>query len=483
MLQTALTILFLIAVIGALVVIITDNRHPGTKVAWIMVILVLPVLGLVLYLLFGLNIRHHWMFLKHHQQSIDMFLREKDEALENLLFSHSRDMEVEERFRPLARLLGRDARPCVTGNNSLEIITTGRRKFELLVRDLENAKESIHIEYFHFGADSGSEAIRDILVRKAAEGVKVRFINENIANLPIFPHYYDRMKKAGVEVVKFTDPRRHVLDMYTSLNYRDHRKIVVIDGKIGYVGGMNINNHYFLKWRDTHLRLTGDAVSGLQYAFLDSWITSGGTLDRPMTDLYPMLRGKVQEETAEHADALVQIVPDDPLGAYPVIRMGLEWALNNAREYIYIQTPYFVPPESVMSALKTAALSGVDVRLMLPEKVDTPILGSVNRSYYEECLEAGVRIFERGGEFIHSKTFVCDGYLSCIGSSNLDYRSFNESYEINVYIYGSDVASSCREIFLKDLGISREVTLEQLRSTPWHRKLWRKFLSLFSTLM
>ena len=525
--QWILSVLFFLLILSVFTVILVDKGDSGRKFAWLLIIAILPVVGLALYLMFGINYRHHWIFNRRHQRYREIFKAGTTTELNRILFGHDNESAVREEFRPLARLLGAERYPSVTSGNDIEIITSGQRKFDLLCEDIKAAKESIHIEYFHFGNDKGSKAIKRLLMQKAREGVKVRFLYENIANFPIASAYYNDMRKAGVEVVKFTNPRMHALDFATKLNYRNHRKIVVIDGKIGFTGGMNINDHYFRQWRDTHLRITGNAVAVLQYIFLDSWLTGGGTIDKAMIDFYPMAKATspatepspVTEpvevtESAEvtepveatvpshiastssatgeidfHAthptlkDKLIQIVPDEPDRPLPILQLSYEWALQHAKNYIYLQTPYFVPTEPVMDALKTAALCGVDVRLMLPEKADNILMRPANRAYYEEALQAGVRIFLRQGEFIHAKTFVCDDYLSSIGSANLDFRSFAINYEVNSYIYDEQTALMNKGIFIHDIRQCRELTLDEWTDRPWYSRIIESFMRLFAPLL
>ena len=516
MLQWILTVLYGLLILSVFTIILVDRGDSGRKFAWLLVIAVLPVVGLALYLMFGINYRHHWIFNRRHQRYRDIFEAGTTPELNRILFGHDNEAQIREEFRPLARLLGAESYPSVTSGNDLEIITNGQRKFDLLCQDILAAKESIHIEYFHFGNDKGSKAIKQLLMQKAHEGVKVRFLYENIANFPIASAYYNDMRKAGVEVVKFTNPRMHVLDLATKLNYRNHRKIVVIDGMIGYTGGMNINDHYFRLWRDTHMRITGDAVAVLQYTFLDSWLTGGGTIDKAMIDFYPMAKKSTTVTEAPHSvtepvevtepievtepvevpneidfhathpvlkDKLVQIVPDEPDLPLQILQMSYEWALQHAQRYIYLQTPYFVPTEPVMDALKTAALCGVDVRLMLPEVADNLLMRPANRAYYEEALQAGVRIFLRQGEFIHAKTFVCDDYLSSIGSANLDFRSFAINYEVNAYIYDEQTAIMNKGIFQYDLRQCHELTLEEWSARPWYSRLLESLMRLFAPLL
>ncbi len=485
MLQTIITILYILLIITVVVVILVDNGDSGRKFAWLLIIAAIPLFGILLYFMFGINYRHHWIFNRRHQKYKDAFNLGTNEALNDILFGHETEKMVREDFRPLAAMMGREAYPTVTTCDELEIITKGKRKFELLCQDILEAKESIHMEYFHFGNDKGSKEIKELLMQKAREGVKVRFINENIANFPISSKYYDDMREAGVEVVRFTNPRSHMFDFVTTLNYRNHRKIVVIDGRIGYTGGMNINDHYFEHWRDTHMRLTGNAVASLQYAFLDSWLTGGGTIDRAMIEYYPMAKALLPDPiTSLHPQGkLMQIVPDEPDLPMPMLLYSYEWTIHHAKDYIWLQTPYFVPPEPILDAMKIAALSGIDIRLMLPEKADNFITRPANRAYYEEILGAGVRIFLRQGEFIHAKTFVCDDYLSSIGSANMDARSFGINYEINTYIYDRETALMNKAICEKDLEQCRELTLDEWSRRPWYKHLLESVIRLFAPLL
>lgn len=542
------SVFLVLLVIGTVVVIIFDDGDSSKKIAWLLIIALLPVVGLLLYFMVGINFRQSWYFKYKHKKFIEVFGERADKSVFSLLFGHEKDNQVRKEYRPLTRLLASDGSTCVTDGNGLEIITSGHRKFELLMEDLRNAKDHIHMEYFYFRQDKGSQQIKEMLMQKAREGVKVRFIHENIANIAILPGYYNEMKKADVQVEKFTKPRWPFVNMVTQLNYRDHRKIVVIDGKIGYTGGMNISDDYFVRWRDTHMRITGNAVAGLQYSFLNTWITADGEIDNDFSKYFPMCaempalpandsaKGLVNAAVAESVNAaapseslkvaaadkvnvsvpdydevegngiaevlaktpiqsldmsfklkgrnrLIQIVPDEPESRWPNINMGAVWAVQNAKKYIYIQTPYFVPPEPMLQALQSAALSGVDVRVMVPKKADLSFMGPANRSYFSECLEAGIRIYERSGRFIHSKTFVSDDYLSEIGSANMDFRSFNIDYELNAYIYDITAAKVNKAIFMKDMEASHEVTLEDWAARPWYQKFLQKVIRLFAPLL
>lgn len=467
------SIIFLLLVTGAILVILNDNQDSGRKMAWILIIGILPVIGLLLYLIFGLNFRKPGFFKIRNRKFLEVFEERAGKQTKELLFGSQHEDAIRPKYRSLSRLLSRDSGLTVSDDNEIEIITSGGRKLEALVNDILSAKHHIHFEYFYFLKDDGSRKIKELLMKKAREGVKVRFIHENIANIAIWPGYYNEMKEAGVEIVRFTNPETFLL---SKLNYRDHRKIVVIDGKVGYTGGMNIGDDYFFRWRDTHMRITGNAVASLQYCFINSWITSGGMIDNDFDEFFPQNR-------VTHDDKLVQIIPDQPDREWPMLHMGAVWAAQHAEDYLYIQTPYFVPPEPLLLALKSAALKGCDVRVMVPAKADLFFMDPANKSYYSECLEAGIRIFEKGGKFIHAKTSVSDNYLSIIGSANMDYRSMELSHEINAYIYNSDIAAENREIFLRDLKACKEIRLEDWKKRPWYRKVIETFVRLFAPLL
>ena len=433
------------------------------KIVWI--VLILAGVALLFWLVFGINWRSKQNYDRKHHLLRSRMQAEDTEELRRLLFSNGLTMRVEQRFQPLTMLLARGGRPSVSLSTP-QIITSGKDKYNMLMSDLICAKESIHMEYFHFGIDKSSRKIRQVLMEKARQGVKVRFINENIANWPIPNCYFRSMRKAGVEVVNFSDSRFSLLRFLMTLSYRDHRKIVVIDNRIGYTGGMNINDHYFYQWRDTHLRLTGEAVASLQYAFLDTWLASGGQLHSAVNSFFFHLD---KPSCGQSLGTLTQITPDDPTSPEPVLLTAYEWILNHAQKYVWFQSPYIAPPPSLISAMRNAAQRGVDVRVMVPEHCDTAIMRPINKSYYAELTEAGVQLHVRSGEFMHSKTIVCDDYLSCVGSANLDYRSFGIDYEINTFFYDRAVALRQKQIFENDLPICRLVIAAEAHPTPWQR--------------
>ena len=537
-LSTILSILFVLILVGTVVVILTDEKSSSQKLVWILLIAVFPVVGLLLYILLGIDFRRPGYIQRNHKEFLNVLENSDNEFLQNFVKGSDDGLEVDPDYQPLVRLLRQGLASPVTPADDLRIFTSGQEKLESLMADIRAARKYVHMEYFYFRKGRMGTAFRELLMQKAREGVKVRFIRENIANFDISPSYYNEMKKAGVEVVKFTPTFSNLLGLAASLNYRDHRKIVVIDGEIAYTGGMNISDDYYDGWRDTHLRFTGEAVSALQMYFLDAFITSGGRLEgASFAQLFPavarrqgidiqgpsgqsLLRpdgqsgpdpaltlagsgqpaedaGQPAEDTAKpEADAgnasdegrtapsvPVQLVPGDPDTAWPFLTLGLVWILNHAKKYVWLQSPYFMPPESLLDAIKSAALRGVDVRIMMPCHADISLLTPINRSYYLELLRSGVRIFRNDGPFIHSKTFVSDDYVSMVGSCNLDYRSLELSYEMNTYMYGPQMAARSREIFEHDMELCTEIFLEDCEGKHRLRHLWDSVFRLLGPLL
>lgn len=360
---------------------------------------------------------------------------------------------IDPQFRPLAEQLAQDGRLLPEEGNSLDIYLFGRPKFAALLADLERARSTIDMEYYRFSADSIATEVRDMLIRKGAEGVVVRVILESNSN-SYAPAFYNKLKQApGVTVVE-ADPSDNWVGR---LLIRDHRKLVVIDGKIGYSGGMNVQDRYHTIWRDTHVRVTGPVVRCYQSLFDSAWRMFSGPRTPAAGPVAQAVTGK----------AVMQLVGDGPDSKAHVLRDGFELALSRSQKYFYIQNPYFCPSESTLQALLDAAARGVDVQIMFPDTQDVIFMLWTNHHFYERLLRGGVRIFERSGAFMHSKTFVTDDYLSCIGSANIDNRSYNLNYENNLYIYDRDTALRCRAIYEKDMETSREITLADLRFPLW----------------
>lgn len=355
-------------------------------------------------------------------------------------------------WRPLARTLALQGKMIPVSGNSIEIFTEGRTKFAAFNDDLRNAEHFIDMEYYRFAADTIAGVVRDILLDKAEEGVPVRMILESRSNSPKVSFYRQLRKAEGVYTVDVQRPG-DVIGAIWNMDFRDHRKIAVIDGKYCYTGGMNIADVYHTDWRDTHVKLEGPIVEDYERMFDDFWQYFGGEpfAVRPLS------------ERVKEGGAIMQVAQGGPYTTDLPIKEGVEQALVAAKDYFYIQTPYLCPPKTTIKAMKEAVDRGVDVRLMLPKNQDVPIMLWVNHYFYKKFLKAGVRIFERDDPFMHSKAYVTDDYVSCYGSANLDNRSFFLNYENNLYIYDNGVALRSKEIFNEDLDHCKEITQKDVK--------------------
>lgn len=468
-----------------------------------------------MYIIMGIDFRRPGYKQRNHLDFFSTLADSQSALLDRFSSEEYLGLPVNKKYEALVKLLRKGMASPVTEADNLRVFTSGQEKLESLLTDIKAAKKYIYMEYFYFRKGMMGSAFREALMQKARGGVRVCFIRENIANFDIRPSYYNEMKKAGVEVVKFTPMFSNILTILSKLNYRDHRKIAIIDGKIAYTGGMNISDDYYNGWRDTHLRFTGEAVSALQVYFLDTYITSRGKIsDGTFDELFPShgdvlphvnvetalsRSGQLQiacrescdgsaESSSEAAQSTamsipVQLVPGDPDTPWSFLSLGLNWVLNNAETYVWCQTPYFMPPDSVLEAIKSAALRGVDVRIMLPKNADIALLTPINRSYYSELLRAGVRVFRNDGPFIHSKTFVCDDYLSMVGSCNMDNRSLELSYEMNTYMYSREMALRNKAIFEKDMEKCTEIFFEDCQKQSVFMKLIDFIFRLLAPLL
>lgn len=457
-----------INVAGAILVVISEDKNPIRALSWILVLFFLPVFGLILYYILGQDTQRKKYFFKRYTDN--------EHLIDFSTFVPQNDHKVEFRYERLLSQLKKSHYSEILHGSNVEIFTSGQAKFKTLINDLKKAKHHIHVEYFLFNKDATGNEIKKILMQKAKEGVEVRFIYENIANITVPSKFYFEMEKSGVMVapfLKFSLPR-----IRRAINFRNHRKVLVIDGTIGYIGGMNIGDEYARNpnWRDTHLRIQGEGVLGLQANFLTDWVSSGKTELSDLASYFPPQKIFAPQN-------ILQIVSSGPDVLYSSILQATVRIILEAHDFVYIQTPYFLPTESLNQALISAALSGVDVRLIVSKKSDSPYVDPAARSYYSDLLHAGMRIYEHQTKFIHAKTLVSDDYVSVIGSANMDFRSFEASFEINCYIYDKDIAAKNKAIFFEDMEGCEEIILNEWKKRPWWKRIIESFMRLFSPLM
>ncbi|MBQ2554679.1 MAG: cardiolipin synthase [Prevotella sp.] len=458
-------------VIASAIAVMMDNRQPAKTLAWLLVLIFVPVAGIILYFFFGQNTRRERFIEK---QSLDRIAKRT-----MLGFVEQRNLNVPPEHRHLVRMFSHDGWALPFKNNEVEIYTDGYQYFPALLHDISMAREHIHIDVYIFEDDALGNLVADALIERALAGVEVRVIYDSVGCWSVPSSFFERMRDAGIDVHAFMPVK---FPAFTSkVNYRNHRKLTIIDGTVGYIGGMNIALRYVKgtkhqPWYDTHLKVRGGAVYGIQAAFLADWYFVDRTLinDRRYYPELPSIDN----------DCLAQVVTSNPTSPFPEIMHGYVRVLLEAREYVYLMTPYYMPTEQVVMAMHACALSGVDVRLIIPMHVDAKVVEWASRSYVMQSAADGVKIFLYDKGFNHSKVLICDDKLCSCGSANVDFRSFEHNFESNIFIYDSDVTLRMKQVFLDYQ--EQSVPLEQLKDLE-HRsffsRLWESFVRLFSPLL
>lgn len=464
-------VVYSIIIIITMVRVLMDNRQPAKTMAWMLVLMFIPFLGIILYIFFGQNTRKE---RKIWQQSLDQLTKRS-----MLEFVEQKDFNIPEEYRTISNLFMNQNLALPFKNNEVEIYTSGYDFFPSLLMEIGKAEHHIHIDTFIISDDPLGRIIADALIDKAKQGVEVRLIYDDVGSWRTPNSFFTRMRNEGIEVYAFMPVR---FPAFTSrVNYRNHRKICVIDGEVGFIGGMNIARRYVQgtpkqSWRDTHVKLTGAAVYGLQRAFLVDWYFVSKVL---ITE-----RSYYPEIIIGQNNSLVQVVTSSPTSLWPEIEQGYVRILTNAKHYVYMETPYFLPTDPILFAMRVAALSGVDVRLMIPYETDTKVVEWASRSYVIEASKAGVKILLYRKGFNHSKLLVSDDAMASIGSTNVDFRSFENDFEANAFFYDKKIALQVKEVFLADQKDS--IDLDDVRrfiKKPFLQRLWESFVRLLSPLL
>lgn len=437
-LHWALIAVYVAIVVGTMITVLLDNRQPAKTMAWLLVLAFLPLLGVILYFFFGQNIRKKRVI---SARSMDQLTKRS-----MLEFMEQRQLELPERQMGLIGLFRNQNMALPFKDNHVEIYTSGYEFFPHLLADIARAKSHIHLDSFIFDSDALGHLIADALIAKARQGVEVRVVYDSVGSWSGRSDFYERMREEGIEIHPFMPVK---FPAFTSrMNYRNHRKLCIIDGEVGFIGGMNIAQRYVKgrdghAWRDTHMRITGGAVYGLQRAFLIDWYFVDQTLITNRR-YYPPLK-------VEPNSCLAQVVTSSPSSPWPEIEQGYIKILCEARNYVYMETPYFLPPVTVLFAMRMAALSGVDVRLMVPLSSDSLIVDLADRTYVKEIIDAGVKVYFYYDGFNHSKLLVSDDFVSTCGSTNIDFRSFEDDFEANIFFYDEEVALRLKQVFYDDM--------------------------------
>lgn len=469
---------YMLIVLSTVVFVVLDNRNPVKAMAWILVLSFLPVIGLILYFFLGRSNRKERMISRKGYSRLikrPMSEYQMQESLDTDL-DKSRIMSF---FRHVNNALPFEG-------NKVEIYTEARSMFLSLLRVISRAKHHIHIEFYIIEDDPVGRMLRDALIDKARQGVKIRLLYDDVGCWKVNKDFFEAMLCEGIEVQSFLKVR---FPVFTSkVNYRNHRKIVIVDGCIGYIGGMNIAYRYLYGlswgvWRDTHVMIQGRAVYGLQTAFLTDWFAVERALITS-PEYFPKIT--YQSDCIDYVignNSIAQIVTSDPVGVWRDIMQGYVMAINSAKNYVYIQTPYFLPTEPVLIALQTAALSGVDVRIMIPKRGDSWLIHKGTMSYIDDILEAGVKVYLYKKGFLHSKIMVCDDEISTVGSTNMDFRSFEHNFEANAFFYDKKTALAIKEIFCNDVKSCMYLTRNMWNSRSRINKVSESVIRLFSPLL
>ncbi len=470
-----INLIFVVNIAFAIIVIIFEKRNTSNTWTWLMIMLFIPFIGFIMYLFFGQNLRRKKFFvLKKEEESVLMqFSEEQKRLLSDKAIVNNNSLLKE--YHDVINLNLYSDNFIVTNNNKVDILNNGNEKFPIMIDCIKNAKNFIHIQYYIFNDDNLGTEILNLLVEKAKEGIEVKLLYDGMGCIHNKKHFFDPLVKAGGEVYCFFPPFIPYINV--RINYRNHRKICVVDGEHGFVGGLNVGDEYlglskkFGFWRDTHLHLQGDSVNYLEVRFLMDW-RFASKKDFFMEERY-FPRKSYIDNTA------VQIISSGPDSEWCSIRNTYLKLISKAENSIYIETPYFIPDESILTALKIACLSGVDVKIIIPCKPDHPFIYWASKSYIWELVECGAKCYTYDNGFIHSKLVSIDGKMCTIGTANMDIRSFNLNFEVNAIIYGTITTSEVDKAFESDI-------LQSTLLTPEHysnRSLIIKFKEAISRLL
>ncbi|TYP70304.1 cardiolipin synthase [Paenibacillus methanolicus] len=475
MIWILLALLVFIFQIGT--ILILEFRRPSKTVAWLLILFIFPIVGFIMYYFLAQEYRHRKTVRKRNVVAEEMRLQ----ALRRCKMVHrpaelgTGEFSHQER---LFRLLSGMSTSPITGCNQTEVLTNGEATYASILEAIEGANHHVHVEYYTIRNDRIGNKLKDALIRKAKQGVEVRVIYDGVGSYELHGSYVRELREAGIHTQCFLAPRLALFDK--RINYRDHRKIVVVDGRIGFVGGINIGDEYLGGnpklgfWRDTHVRIEGDAVYFLQDVFLkDWWFTAKERLSDPAYLPEHNCAGNEQ----------VQIISSGPDSLADAILECVFAAVSVAKRRIWITTPYFIPDASILMALRTAALSGVDVRLIIPYVADSNLVLRASLSYVEDLLAVGVRIYRYRKGFVHAKVLIIDDMLASVGTANMDMRSFFSNFELNALLFSQKAIKRLEGDFLDDLSVCEELSLSVFERRPRKAKAGEVLARMLSPLL
>lgn len=463
-------IVYVITIASCIVVVLKENRNPIRSLSWVIALIFLPVVGLIFYIFFGRSLRGQHMISRMNKRKIITSMAPRHVNLDSQNLSRS--------DRNLIKLARNLSSSFYTINNRMEIFTNGEDKFTALKKDLNDAKRSIYVQYYIFLDDTLGHEIAQILMRKAREGVDVKVIYDHVGSFSVRNRFFKMMNDAGIEThpfFKVTFPQ-----FANRVNWRNHRKIVIIDERIGYIGGMNIADRYVKSvskgwgWRDTHFRVEGDIVESLLFSYVVDW--------NFRNQKHPMRYPKTPPVNFSNTVGM-QLVTSGPLSQWDNLALCFLKAISSATRSIYIQTPYFLPTDALRHALEAAALSKIDVRIMIPRRSDSRMLQYASFSYVTQCLKAGIKVYLYNPGMLHAKAMIIDDNIVTAGSTNFDFRSFENNFECNLFIYDKEINSRMREIFFADMGHCTKLTYASWHTRPRLQRSMESIIRLVSPIL
>ncbi len=454
-LNVNITLLIMLINIGfAFVIVFLERRNPTTTWTWLFVLMFIPIIGFVLYLFIGQDMRKKKLFAQKEEIDLKSIADRQSALIKNRTLDEIKP--VAQKHSDIIQLQLRNSQSVYTQNNKVTILNNGDEKFPALFKAIKEAKDHVHLEYYIIRYDNLGKMLQKLLIEKAQEGVEVRLLYDGMGCRKVPRRYFSELSKAGVQVAEFYPPKLPYVNF--RLNYRNHRKIAIIDGEKAFTGGLNIGDEYkglvkkYGFWRDIHSMLEGESVDYFQIRFMVDWHFAYGE------------RLPFEQRYFPHKPIVgntgVQVVSSGPDSTWAAIHQGYFKMITNAKKNIYLQTPYLIPDDSILEALKIAALGGVDVRIIIPCKPDHPFVYWASTSYAGELIDAGVKVYTYDNGFLHSKLLIVDGEIVSMGSANMDIRSFKLSFELNAFVYDEEVAKEFEQVFIQDLKCSTLITKE-----------------------
>lgn len=470
---------WIVHILFTLYVIFNGRKNPRSNLIWIMIVNTIPFLGFILFLMLGKDTRKKKMFSlkQENDDMIEDIARYQFEQLATGKF----DTNVEdlEKYSQLIKMNLISDNAFYSEDNEVDFYYWGKDKFLALLTDIENATKSIDIQYYIFKNDSLGREVIGALMNKAKEGVRVRLLIDDFGSRKLQKKYRDQLKQAGVEFQSFFSSFLGIINL--RLNYRNHRKLVIIDDEIGYLGGFNVGDEYiglykkFGPWRDTHIRIKGTAVVAFKLRFLKDWYYTAGQ--------EPALERDFDPVTENNGNMAAQVISSGPDTQYQNIKNAMVHMINVAKEAIYIQSPYFIPDQSMLDAMKMALLRGVELNIMIPAKADHPPVHWCSMSFVRELAYKGANIYAYKNGFMHAKVIFVDDMVSTIGTTNLDERSFSLNFETNIVMYDKQVNRELKKQYDIDISHSQLFRLEDFENRPWYVKVREPIARIFAPLM